>query len=227
LQVCDKKFLHSESLNNHLKIHEKSVERALETYKQVQVNGDASDTQVDSHQLLKVYAESVASIPKNPRRVEQVDVALLAGTAVNPTDEIQFVQKEGMYLCPSCSQGFKSIGNMKRHYKSVHEKVKDFECRFCSRRFANSQSVKQHEWIHTGEKPFECKTCGNRFRQVAALIRHQKVHDEKPAKPLGERNDRKQKVEALRQEIAKVAKKELKDLKNQLALEKQQDTYEK
>ncbi|EDW93621.1 zinc finger protein 708 [Drosophila yakuba] len=250
-KVCGKKFLYTESLTKHLKIHEKSVERALETYRQRQGNGDARDSHVDADQLLKVCAESVATIPKDPRRVERVDLAQLAGTVVNPIPTVQipasevpdrakFVQKEGMHLCPGCSQGFNNLGNMKRHYKSVHEKVKDFECRFCSRRFANSQSLKQHEWIHTGEKPYECKRCGTHFRQEAALIRHQKVHDEKPPKParppkeISERarekalqkSERRRKVEVLRQEIAKVAKAELKDLENQRALEKQQNTYE-
>ncbi|KAH8363954.1 hypothetical protein KR084_000823, partial [Drosophila pseudotakahashii] len=250
-KVCGKKFLYTESLTKHLKIHEKSVERALETYRQRQGDGEALDRQVDADQLLRVCAESVATIPKDPRRVERVDLAQLAGTVVNPIPTVQmppseapartkFVQKEGMHLCPGCSQGFNNLGNMKRHYKSVHEKVKDFECRFCSRRFANSQSLKQHEWIHTGEKPYECKVCGTHFRQEAALIRHQKVHDEKPPKPprppkeISERarqkamqkSERRRKVEALRQEIAEAAKEELKDLENQRALEKQQNTYE-
>ncbi|XP_017071288.1 zinc finger protein 14 homolog [Drosophila eugracilis] len=250
-KVCGKKFLYTESLTKHLKIHEKSVERALETYRQRQGEPDALDSQVDADQLLKVCAESVATIPKDPRRVERVDLAQLAGTVVNPIPTVQvpasevptrtkFVQKEGMHLCPGCSQGFNNLGNMKRHYKSVHEKVKDFECRFCSRRFANSQSLKQHEWIHTGEKPYECKLCGTHFRQEAALIRHQKVHDEKPPKPprpakqISERarqkamqkSERRQKVEALRQEIAEAAKEELKDLAIQRSLEKQQNTYE-
>jgi len=227
------------------------VERALETYRQRQGDGEALDAQVDADQLLKVCAESVATIPRDPRRVERVDLAQLAGTVVNPIPTVQmptsevpprtkFVQKEGMHLCPGCSQGFNNLGNMKRHYKSVHEKVKDFECRFCSRRFANSQSLKQHEWIHTGEKPYECKVCGTHFRQEAALIRHQKVHDEKPPKPprppkeISERarqkamqkSERRRKVEALRQEIAEAAKEELKDLENQRALERQQNTYE-
>ncbi|KAH8379595.1 hypothetical protein KR009_005914, partial [Drosophila setifemur] len=247
-KVCGKKFLYTESLTKHLKIHEKSVERALETYRQRQGDGEA---QVDTDQLLKVCAESVATIPRDPRRVERVDLAQLAGTMVNPIPTVQlppsevptrtkFVQKEGMHLCPGCSQGFNNLGNMKRHYKSVHEKVKDFECRFCSRRFANSQSLKQHEWIHTGEKPYECRNCGTHFRQEAALIRHQKIHverREKPPKPPKEITDkarqkaiqkceRRRKVEALRQEIAEAAKEELKDLEQQRALEKQNNTYE-
>ncbi|KAH8318557.1 hypothetical protein KR067_011088, partial [Drosophila pandora] len=250
-KVCGKKFLYTESLTKHLKTHEKSMERALETYRQRHGEEDITGAQVDADQLLKVCAESVATIPKDPRRVERVDLAQLAGTVVNPIPTIQlppseiptrtkFVQKEGMHLCPGCSQGFNNLGNMKRHYKSVHEKVKDFECRFCARRFANSQSLKQHEWIHTGEKPYECKNCGTHFRQEAALIRHQKVHDKRPPKlpkPHREITDKarqkaiqkcahKRKAEALREEIAVVAKEELKDLEKQRALEKQQNTYE-
>ncbi|XP_030384979.1 zinc finger protein 2 homolog [Scaptodrosophila lebanonensis] len=263
-KVCGKKFLYTESLTKHLKIHEKSVERAIETYRQRQVelsgvsvemtSNEANSSNVDANaadQLLKVCAESVATIPKDPRRVQRVDISELAGTVVNPIPSVsvpsaiapspvKFVQKEGMHMCPDCNQGFNNLGNMKRHYKSVHEKVKDFECRFCSRRFANSQSLKQHEWIHTGEKPYACKECGTNFRQEAALIRHQKVHDEKPPKPpkppkgITEKDrerelaksERKRKVEERRKEIAEAAKEQLEDMAKQRALEKNQNTYE-
>lgn len=263
-KVCGKQFLYTESLTKHLKIHEKSVERSIETYRQRQVElgekidqateelpsgNNSSDCQA-ADQLQKVCAESVATIPRDPRRVERVDIAQLAGTVVNPIPavlvpanapaQLNLVQKEGMHLCPGCNQGFNNLGNMKRHYKSVHEKVKDFECRFCARRFANSQSLKQHEWIHTGEKPYACKTCGTHFRQEAALIRHQKVHEEKPPKPVKppkqitenfrqkelEKCEKRRNVEALRQKIAEAAKEELEELAKQRVLKKQQNTYE-
>ncbi|EDV96513.1 zinc finger protein 14 [Drosophila grimshawi] len=267
-KVCGKKFLYSESLTKHLKIHEKSVERAIETYRQRQVTisgsslaaaeqlqspADCQTVNADANaadQLLKVCAESVATIPRDPRRVERVDIAQLAGTVVNPIPAVlvpsnvptpgNFVEKEGMHFCPGCNQGFNNLGNMKRHYKSVHEKVKDFECRFCARRFANSQSLKQHEWIHTGEKPYACKTCGTHFRQEAALIRHQKVHEEKPPKPVKppkqitekfrqkelQKCEKRRSVEALRLKIAEAAKEELQELAKQRVIEKQQNTYE-
>jgi len=41
-----------------------------------------------------------------------------------------------------------------------------------------------------------------------------------------QKSERRRKVEALRQEIAEAAKEELKDLENQRALERQQNTYE-
>ncbi|KAH8302706.1 hypothetical protein KR044_009784, partial [Drosophila immigrans] len=239
-KVCGKQFLYTESLTKHLKIHEKSAERALETYRQRQPNCDAHAA---DQLLLKVCAESVATIPRDPRRVQRVDIAQLAGTVVNPVPTVQAAvatPKEGLHCCPGCSQGFNNLGNMKRHYKSVHEKVKDFECRFCARRFANSQSLKQHEWIHTGEKPYACKTCGTHFRQEAALIRHQKVHDEKPAKPKKppkqitekcrqkelQKCEKRRNVAKLRQQIAEAAKEELQQLAQQRQLEKEHNTYE-
>ncbi|KAH8406867.1 hypothetical protein KR222_009579 [Zaprionus bogoriensis] len=260
-KVCGKRFLYTESLTKHLKIHEKSVERAIETYRQRQVElGEPAEQAAaeqllrgneTADQLLKVCAESVATIPRDPRRVERVDMSQLAGTVINPISavlvpdnapdaQLSLVQKEGLHFCPGCNQGFNNLGNMKRHYKSVHEKVKDFECRFCARRFANSQSLKQHEWIHTGEKPYACKTCGMHFRQEAALIRHQKVHQQKPPKPEKppkqitehcrqkelQKCEKRRKDEMMRQKIAEAAKEELQELAKQRVLEKQQNTYE-
>ncbi|XP_017840979.2 zinc finger protein 85 [Drosophila busckii] len=231
-KVCGKQFLYTDSLTKHLKIHEKNVEEQ---------HSDVAE------QLQQACAASVATIPRDPRRVERVNMAQLAGTVINPIPTVdvaptaKLMQQEGVHMCPGCNQGFNNLGNMKRHYKSVHEKVRDFECRYCARRFANSQSLKQHEWIHTGEKPYTCKICDTHFRQEAALIRHKKVHTAKPAKVerKGPRHitekkrqkdlqkcEKKRKVEALRQQIAEVAKEELQQLAKQRELEKQQHSYE-
>ncbi|XP_034106375.1 zinc finger protein 236 [Drosophila nasuta] len=124
--------------------------------------------------------------PKNSRRVQRVDISQLAGTSVNPipsvsvpswSPQVNFTKKEGQHICPGCGRGFNNIGNMKLHYKIIHEKVKDFACRFCPKRFSKAQILRHHEWIHTGEKPFECKICGKHFRQETALKKHIKTHD--------------------------------------------------
>ncbi|EDW50689.1 zinc finger protein 91 [Drosophila sechellia] len=255
-KVCGKKFLYPKSLTKHLKTHEKRVLRAIETYRQRQVEmGETSGEQFDNppappvegisiepmisrnaaDELLKVCAESVATIPKDPRRVQRVDLAQLAGTAVNPipsvsvpswSPQVNFTKKEGKHICPGCGQGFNNIGNMKRHYKIIHEKVKDFACRFCPKRFAKAQTLRHHEWIHTGEKPFECKTCGTHFRQETALKRHQRTHENRPpvispkfyaAREELEEQERskreaKRQAEAKRREIAEAAKEQLSSL---------------
>ncbi|KAH8274266.1 hypothetical protein KR026_002120, partial [Drosophila bipectinata] len=259
-KVCGKKFLYPKSLTKHLKTHEKRVLRAIETYRQRQVEmGEVSGDQLlntpdlagvaiegvaaepiivsqnAADELLKVCAESVATIPKDPRRVERVDIAQLAGTAVNPipsvsvpswSPQVNFTKKEGKHICPGCGQGFNNIGNMKRHYKIIHEKVKDFACRFCPKRFAKAQTLRHHEWIHTGEKPFECKTCGTHFRQETALKRHQRTHENRPPvispkfyavrEELEEqersKREAKRQAEAKRKEIAEAAKEQLSSL---------------
>ncbi|XP_067645301.1 zinc finger protein 726 [Eurosta solidaginis] len=210
-KVCGKRFLYAKALTKHLKTHEKRVLRAIEVYRKRQIeNGfmtaegpDVSipelSSAVESHtqeshqkvaeEILKVCAESTAAIPRNPRRVERVDIAELAGTAVNPipsvavpswSPQINFMMKEGPYICPDCGQGFNGQGNLKRHHRIVHEGVKDFACRFCHKRFAKAQTLKHHEMTHTGEKPHECSSCGKRFIQYVALKRHMKIHMNKP-----------------------------------------------
>ncbi|KAH8266202.1 hypothetical protein KR038_008905, partial [Drosophila bunnanda] len=262
-KVCGKKFLYPKSLTKHLKTHEKRVLRAIETYRQRQVEmGETASDQLGSSplelqtgmpveglvtsepaimsqnaadELLKVCAESVATIPKDPRRVQRVDIAELAGTAVNPipsvsvpswSPQVNFTKKEGKHICPGCGQGFNNIGNMKRHYKIIHEKVKDFACRFCPKRFAKAQTLRHHEWIHTGEKPFECKTCGTHFRQETALKRHQRTHENRPpvispkfyaAREELEEQERskreaKRQAELKKREIAEAAKEQLSSL---------------
>ncbi|XP_075161409.1 uncharacterized protein LOC142234204 [Haematobia irritans] len=256
-KVCGKRFLYPKGLTKHLKTHEKRVLRAIEVYRKRQVElgeGSVEPAEVipelpnpenthDSHQkvadeILKVCADSVNAIPKDPRRVERVDIADLAGTAVNPipqvalpswSPQINFMMKEGKYTCPDCGQGFNGSGNLRRHHKIVHQGVKDFACRFCHKRFAKAQTLKHHEMTHTGEKPHACSHCDMRFIQVVALKRHMKVHQERatfvPATvyqakeelAIQERNkyQAKRMAEEEREAIAEEARKQLEELKRQ------------
>ncbi|EDW72909.1 uncharacterized protein Dwil_GK17259 [Drosophila willistoni] len=140
---------------------------------------------------------AVVQKPKNSRRVQRVDISQLAGTSVNPipsvsvpswSPQVNFTKKEGQHICPGCGRGFNNIGNMKLHYKIIHEKVKDFACRFCPKRFSKAQILRHHEWIHTGEKPFECKICGKHFRQETALKKHIKTHEKPNRRHVPERS---------------------------------------
>ncbi|XP_013112207.2 zinc finger protein 184 [Stomoxys calcitrans] len=256
-KVCGKRFLYPKGLTKHLKTHEKRVLRAIEVYRKRQVElGEGVVEQSEpipelpnpentheSHQkvadeILKVCADSVNAIPKDPRRVERVDIADLAGTAVNPipsvalpswSPQINFMMKEGKYTCPDCGQGFNGSGNLRRHHKIVHQGVKDFACRFCHKRFAKAQTLKHHEMTHTGEKPHGCPHCDMRFIQVVALKRHMKVHQEratfvpstvyqaKEELAIQERNkyQAKRMAEEEREAIAEEARKQLEELRRQ------------
>ncbi|EDW18435.1 zinc finger protein 668 [Drosophila mojavensis] len=205
-KICGKIFLCEKSLTKHLKTHEKRDLPPMETNRPLNIllpgvplpghmQPDGMMPANVTDDLLKACgggtataagAEAAAAKPKNSRRVQRVDISQLAGTAVNPipsvsvpswSPQVNFTKKEGQHICPGCGRGFNNIGNMKLHYKIIHEKVKDFACRFCPKRFSKAQILRHHEWIHTGEKPFECKICGKHFRQETALKKHIKTHD--------------------------------------------------
>uniref|UniRef100_A0A1A9W3E8 Protein krueppel n=1 Tax=Glossina brevipalpis TaxID=37001 RepID=A0A1A9W3E8_9MUSC len=258
-KVCGKAFLYPKGLTKHLKTHEKRVLRAIEIYRKRQAEAgtlpteqagadlpslpDPADNTQESHQkvadeILKVCADSVNAIPKDPRRVERVDMAELAGTAVNPipqialpswSPQINFMMKEGKYTCPDCGQGFNGAGNLRRHHKIVHQGVKDFACRFCHKRFAKAQTLKHHEMTHTGEKPHACSLCEMRFIQTVALKRHMKVHQKLPnlvpstvilakeelAMQEFESQEAKRKAEIEREAAAEVARRQLEAITEQ------------
>ncbi|XP_030241038.1 zinc finger protein 708-like isoform X2 [Drosophila navojoa] len=193
-KICGKVLLFERSLTKHLKMHEKRELRESTKNKKSRA-GDAQNKQninvgvTDPVEVKPMPTEQAK--PKNSNRLERVDISELAGTAVNPiptvsvaswSPQVNFTKKEGQHICPGCGRGFNHIGNMKLHYKIIHLKVKDFACRFCPKRFAKAQYLRNHEYIHTGEKPFECKICGKHFRQEQVLKTHLKVHD-KPPKP--------------------------------------------
>lgn len=257
-KVCGKRFLYPKGLTKHLKTHEKRVLRAIEIYRKRQAEaGDISPEQAadlpslpdptdhtqESHQkvadeILKVCADSVNAIPRDPRRVQRVDITELAGTAINPipqvavpswSPQINFMMKEGKYTCPDCGQGFNGSGNLRRHHKIVHQGVKDFACRFCHKRFAKAQTLKHHEMTHTGEKPHACNLCEARFIQVVALKRHMKVHEKLPnlvpvtviqakeelALQERESQEAKRKAELEREAVAEKARKQLEAITRQ------------
>ena len=61
-----------------------------------------------------------------------------------------------------------------------HNKTKDEVCRFCGKRFALPQYLREHECIHTGEKLYVCgiSGCDMEFRQAVKLFLHRKSHED-------------------------------------------------
>uniref|UniRef100_A0A0A1XEF1 Zinc finger protein 782 n=1 Tax=Zeugodacus cucurbitae TaxID=28588 RepID=A0A0A1XEF1_ZEUCU len=89
---------------------------------------------------------------------------------------INYHTLERTWPCRFCAHVCNSSGNLKTHIRTVHERAKDYACRYCERTFAKPDTRKYHEMTHTGEKPNECPECGKRFLQPAALRTHRKIH---------------------------------------------------
>ncbi|XP_053677002.1 zinc finger protein 501-like [Anopheles nili] len=86
--------------------------------------------------------------------------------------------KEKRFTCDQCEQVFSNSGNLTRHVRLVHHRVKAFKCSYCHRSFGKAETLKHHVMTHTGEKPHECAICFKRFIQLVALQTHTKVHAE-------------------------------------------------
>ena len=62
---------------------------------------------------------------------------------------------------------------MKKHVKTVHEKVKNYRCRMCTKRFATRSNLKRHvKLVHEKKKDFQCDDCDREFSTKANLVEH-------------------------------------------------------
>ena len=79
-------------------------------------------------------------------------------------------------ICNICGHVSKYAKDLKKHKKSVHEKILDYECNFCGKKFSNRGNLNQHKVIHTGVTPFQCHLCGRQCRRKSELEKHITTH---------------------------------------------------
>ena len=79
-------------------------------------------------------------------------------------------------VCDICGHVSKHAKDVKKHKKFVHEKVLNFECKFCGKKFSNKGNLNQHEVIHTGVTPYQCHLCGKQCRRRSELEKHIETH---------------------------------------------------
>ena len=55
----------------------------------------------------------------------------------------------------------------------MHERAKDFACKFCDKRFTTNANLKVHEAaIHTRDLPYKCDYCNKGFIRKKACKEH-------------------------------------------------------
>ena len=102
-------------------------------------------------------------------------------------------------MCSKCGKDFKNIALLKHHITNVHEKIpcvecgrsigisrmsshrkfheKSYTCDICSKRFGQSQALREHINVHNGKKPYMCKYCPDGFASFGNLRMHEKRHE--------------------------------------------------
>ena len=86
---------------------------------------------------------------------------------------------ENIFKCTECPHSTKEKGNLRQHYKRMHEKTKEHKCHSCNKAFITKCEVKIHLRTHLGIKRYQrkCHICSKVFFNVgpAYLDRHVKI----------------------------------------------------
>jgi DNA-directed RNA polymerase subunit RPC12/RpoP len=79
------------------------------------------------------------------------------------------------YECAECGKRFGQKGAMSEHFKTVHEKQKQFKCPKCGMQFGRKQHLTTHiTTVHEKVRAFRCEHCDKSFGQAV----HRKEHIE-------------------------------------------------
>ncbi|XP_050524749.1 zinc finger protein 883-like isoform X2 [Daktulosphaira vitifoliae] len=65
-----------------------------------------------------------------------------------------------------------NVLNSPKVSKTKIEKVKNYECQLCEKKFGWSTDLKRHILTHTGEKPYKCNSCQSAFTRNFLLQKH-------------------------------------------------------
>ncbi len=100
---------------------------------------------------------------------------------MNSQPEIASAEPEAFFACPydGCGRLFRTKFSMKRH-TLVHNADKNYECKYCHKKFALPQYLREHTYTHTRDRPYVCGVagCQKRFRQAGKLSLHRRTHKE-------------------------------------------------
>jgi len=89
------------------------------------------------------------------------------------------LKNKDKFKCEKCDYKFYDISSLKRHIKSIHDKVKDFFCENCDYKCSLNGNLQLHiKKVHLKIKDFFCENCDFKCSTSSHLKRHIKnVHN--------------------------------------------------
>ena len=138
-------------------------------------NGKADETMKDNDFVDQDLKEFYTFVGSDTDTNNISDKAENSKQLINKRQLQEGNAEKKQFQCRFCQKKFHKSSNFKTHERT-HTGEVPFECRTCKKRFKRKGTLKIHERIHTGEVPFECKTCKKRFNQINSLKRHERIH---------------------------------------------------
>ena len=110
--------------------------------------------------------------------LEMGDIELKKGQRVKPKEELQKRIRPKRFKCDKCHFKTTSVANLKKHIKSVHDKIKDMVCQKCDYTCSLKSYMDSHmNSVHLKVKNYVCEECGYSTSHKSTLNQHQQsVH---------------------------------------------------
>ena len=90
---------------------------------------------------------------------------------------MQSAKKPAHFPCNKCNYVASYRPHLKRHIKTVHDKIKDFACSLCTFRSGHRESLRKHiQAVHDKIKDATCKYCEYKTSRGDTLKQHVKKH---------------------------------------------------
>jgi len=131
----------------------------------------------------KEARKQIAAAPKRSARIaskhrsaDSVAVSYAVSNVKVSTEGNNELSKTSKYSCPSCSETFPVLSELKQHM-TTHDDVRAFRCVQCKKEYKQKSHLVQHvRSVHKNERPHRCLQCSKRFKRRSHLVAHSGTH---------------------------------------------------
>ncbi|CAH2062216.1 unnamed protein product, partial [Iphiclides podalirius] len=164
-EICGSGFMTLRLLKKHLEVHESG-----------NFHCDRCNKVFNTSYKLSLHIRGV-HLKQFPRRCPICPERF--NSNYRRTKHLQDVHNQStrVHKCKTCGRGFNLKYHLVCHTRSVHLQERNHQCKVCSQRFCNKETLKRHMVIHTGEKNYKCDLCGQAFLRRKNLKDHLRLHD--------------------------------------------------
>ncbi|XP_045530189.1 zinc finger protein 728-like [Pieris brassicae] len=189
--ICSQSFIKLRPLVIHMNVHFNNYSceicgtgfmtlRLLKTHLEVHESGsypcDRCDKVFSTTHKRSIHVRGV-HLKQYPRRCPMCPERF--NSNYRRTIHLQDVhhQSTRVHKCETCGRAFHLKYHLICHNRSVHLQERNHQCKICTQRFCNKETLKRHMVIHTGEKNYKCDFCGLAFLRRKNLKDHLRSHD--------------------------------------------------